>query len=393
MNSLELFAGAGGLALGISNAGFNHKLLVEWDNDACNTIRLNQRRGNPVVMEWPLVESDVALIDFTKYTDIDLLAGGPPCQPFSVGGKHRGNEDHRNMFPQMIRAIRELRPRVVVIENVKGLLRETFSRYFEYILLQVTYPELTQRKNEQWTAHLDRLERHHTQGRHKGLSYNVVFRMLNAADYGVPQKRERVFIVGFRNDLGIEWAFPEPTHSYGALLWSQYVSGEYWDRHRVRSNATNPQAVTGRIRRLKASDTPPITLPWRTVRDALVGLPDPERVNKRGNIMNHEFRDGARAYHGHTGSPMDEPAKTLKAGDHGVPGGENMVVKADGSVRYFTVRESARLQTFPDDFAFDGSWSESMRQIGNAVPVRLGEIVVESVRRTLEGQRRLEVAQ
>lgn len=96
------------------------------------------------------------------------------------------------------------------------------------------------------------------------------------------------------------------------------------------------------------------------------------------------FNPGARSYTGHTGSPFDEPAKTLKAGDHGVPGGENMLARVDGSVRYFTVREAARLQTFPDDYLFRGAWTEAMRQLGNAVPVRLAETVARSVARTLE---------
>ena len=95
--------------------------------------------------------------------------------------------------------------------------------------------------------------------------------------------------------------------------------------------------------------------------------------------MNHRLQSGAKSYVGHTGSPLDLPAKTLKAGDHGVPGGENMLVNPDGSVRYFTVRESARLQTFPDGFYFHGSWTETMRQLGNAVPVLLARTVAASV--------------
>jgi DNA (cytosine-5)-methyltransferase 1 len=123
-------------------------------------------------------------------------------------------------------------------------------------------------------------------------------------------------------------------------------------------------------------------LPWLTVRDAIGDLPDSEKKPRSG-IANHTFNPGARSYAGHTGSPLDEPAKTLKAGDHGVPGGENMLARVDGSVRYFTVREAARLQTFPDDYTFCGAWTEAMRQLGNAVPVRLAETVARSVAETL----------
>src|SRR5205085_10372005 len=114
-------------------------------------------------------------------------------------------------------------------------------------------------------------------------------------------------------------------------------------------------------------------------RDALMGLPPPYKTIAGGPVRNHRFQEGARSYAGHTGSPLDLPAKTLKAGDHGVPGGENMMVTDDGSVRYFTVRESARLQTFPDGYIFHGSWTETMRQLGNAVPVALAQLVASSV--------------
>jgi DNA (cytosine-5)-methyltransferase 1 len=125
---------------------------------------------------------------------------------------------------------------------------------------------------------------------------------------------------------------------------------------------------------------------WRTVRDALAGLPEPA-PRADGRFPDHVLMPGARPYPGHTGSPLDRPAKTLKAGDHGVPGGENMLVRPDGSVRYFTVREAARLQTFPDDFVFSGAWSESMRQIGNAVPVALARAVADTVVAALRSRR------
>lgn len=222
MNSVELFSGAGGLAIGVSKAGFCHKAVIELDKNACETIRENQRRGVKAISNWSVFETDIAKFDFTSLElkdGVDLLSGGPPCQPFSVGGKHCGSEDARNMFPHFFRAVRELKPKAFVIENVKGLLRSSFTKYFEYIVLQLTYPEVVQRLDEDWLHHLSRLEQHHTADRGDGLSYRVVFRLLNAADYGIPQKRERVFIVGFRSDLGLEWSFPEPTCSQEALHW------------------------------------------------------------------------------------------------------------------------------------------------------------------------------
>jgi DNA (cytosine-5)-methyltransferase 1 len=381
VRSVELFAGAGGLALAVSNAGFKHDLVIERDVPTCATIRENQRRGMRPVVDWPLLETDVRSVDYRPLADrIDLVAGGPPCQPFSVGGKHKGHEDDRNMFPEAVRAVRELRPRAFILENVKGLLRECFSSYFEYIRLQLSYPEIVRAPSEAWTDHLSRLEREETAARYDGLHYNVVYRLLNAADYGVPQRRERVVMVGFRQDLGIDWSFPDPTHSHDALLTSQWVTGEYWDRHRIATSdrpAPAPRHV-GRIEKLRYCLIPPEGQPWNTVRDCIHDLPDPARFTDVA-IANHRIQPGARPYVGHTGSALDEPAKTLKAGDHGVPGGENMLVFDDGRSRYFTVRESARIQTFPDDYVFAATWTESMRQLGNAVPVALGQAVARSV--------------
>lgn len=381
--SVELFAGAGGLGMGISQAGFVPDAVVEWDRYCCDTIRENQARGLDHVSDWPLFERDVRDFQFNDLKGaIDLVSGGPPCQPFSIGGKHRGHLDDRDMWPQAVRAVRELKPRAFMFENVKGLTRNTFSAYFEYIRLQLSYPELTKTANTSWQEHLARLERHHTKGRTRGLCYRIVTRVLNAADYGVAQKRERVFFVGFRSDLNVEWSFPEPTHSQDALLWSQHHVADYWDRNAVRKRERILSAkALARAARLHEA---PLLLPWRTVRDVIGDLPDPENARMASKVSNHKFQAGARSYPGHTGSALDEPAKTLKAGGHGVPGGENMLLRSDGSVRYFTVRESARLQTFPDNFLFHGSWSETMRQLGNAVPVELANLVASSVRRQLE---------
>ncbi|OQP86078.1 DNA (cytosine-5-)-methyltransferase [Rhizobium rhizosphaerae] len=374
MKSIELFAGAGGLGIGLHDAGFQPVNVIEWNSYCCDTIRENKKRGIAAVDNWNVTQGDVCKVDFKPYEGkIRLVSGGPPCQPFSMGGKHGAYDDARDMFPQAIRAVRETSPQAFIFENVKGLTRASFRNYFEYIKLQLEHPDIKARRDEEWEDHLARLEQHHTSGSRSGLNYRVVAQVLNAANYGVPQKRERVFFVGFREDLGVSWHFPLRTHSREALLWDQ-AHGDYWDRHRV-ARKDRPVASAS-----VPSENHTNLTPWRTTRDALLGLPDPEFDPVASEkLLNHRFQPGARSYHGHTGSALDEPAKTLKAGVHGVPGGENMLLRPNGSVRYFTVRESARLQTFPDDFLFHGSWTETMRQLGNAVPVELARIVGEAV--------------
>ena len=385
MKVVELFAGCGGLAMGVSRAGFIPQAVIEWDRWACDTIRENAESGYPIVAEWPLHEGDVRGFDYSSLEgQIDLVAGGPPCQPFSLGGKHRAQEDVRDMFPTTVDVIRRLRPKSFIVENVKGLTRSNFANYFQYTLLQLSFPEVFRRTDEDMVDHLARLEKVKTSGRKPGLTYEVVCRVLNAADYGVPQKRERVFIVGFRRDLGIDWTFPDPTHGFDSLLEDQWVSGEYWERHEVplKSRPTPPSRHEKRIMEIRTLNQRPSVgqKAWRTVRDALVGLPDPRDCeNLPGKFHDHRHQPGARSYPGHTGSPLDLPAKALKAGVHGVPGGENMIVLPDGTVRYLTVREAARIQTFPDGYRFHGSWSEVMRQLGNAVPVKLAHVVASSV--------------
>ena len=296
MHSVELFAGCGGLALGMARAGFKHKLVIELDDQAAATLRRNTK--------WPVQQCDVRTLDYRPLQgSIDLVSGGPPCQPFSVAGQSRAGSDPRDMFPEATRAVDEIRPCAFVFENVAGLKRDRFKMYFSRVLGALA------------TA---------------GDGYRVVSILVNAADYGVPQVRRRVFIVGFRNDLGMCWEPPEPTHKRDC---------------------------------------------WLTVATALRGLPDPELQPATEPIDGHTFQPNAKSYKGHTGSPPDKPAKALKAGVHGVPGGENMLRRPDGTVRYFSVREAARLQTFPDNWRFSGPWTEALRQLGNAVPVRLAEIV------------------
>jgi DNA (cytosine-5)-methyltransferase 1 len=381
LESIELFAGAGGLALGFSSNDVRHRAVVEWNTHACNTIRHNKLQKVDPISHWPdVTECDVKNFKYGAFEGIDLITGGPPCQPFSMGGKHGGFLDERDMFPQAVRAVRETKPRAFVFENVKGLKRAAFADYFNYIMLQLEFPSLEARAKEQWGDHLSRLKKQ--KATCKGSEYRVYERLVNAANYGVPQKRMRVFFVGFRIDQDKVWTFPAETHSSDALLLSQWANaGDYWKRHQVamKDRPEKPESIEKKIRVLLDSGFDTSIQPWQTVRDAISDLPDPERYPNNKAFQAHRFQPGARSYIGHTGSPLDEPAKALKAGDHGVPGGENMLRRPDGSVRYFTIRESARIQTFPDNFLFEGTWSEIMRQLGNAVPVRLADVMAEAV--------------
>ena len=319
MKTVELFAGCGGLAKGLELAGFSHAGLLEINHQACESLRKN---FDPKIV----LETDVKAVDFRKFSDVDIVSGGPPCQPFSLGGLARAYNDNRDMFPQAIRAISEIRPKAFLFENVKGLLREKFAPYFKYIVQRLTYPDCRQNKNESWIAHSARIQKMVDARTYRGLRYKVCYRLVNAADYGVPQVRERVFIVGLREDVSIPWTWPEKSC----------------------------KDVKSRV----------------SIKTALNGLPDP-RTKK--SYSDHVFVDGARVYPGHTGSDVTKPSKTIKAGAHGVPGGENMLRFQDGTVRYMTVHEAKLIQSFPSDYHVTGPWGEALRQIGNAVPVKLAE--------------------
>lgn len=380
INSIELFCGTGGLALGLQNAGFSHKALYEWDKDSCDNIKANIERGYTGIKGWNVYQTDVRAVSYNGMTGkISMISGGPPCQPFSLGGKSQAYNDKRDMFPEAVRAVREIMPEVFIFENVKGLMRKSFSLYFNYIILQLTYPSIVKPKDMTWEEHRELLEKHHTSSKHSGCEYNVVFRLLNAADFGVPQLRYRVVIVGFRKDVDARWTFPLSTHSKDALLYAKWIRKDYWERHNIPLPEENPlTAQLERQIRKSCEDTDNQLLPWQTTRDAIGDLPDPQS-SEASQYNNHIYRGGTKAYAGHSGSLLDEPSKTIKAGAHGVPGGENMVVLDNGKLRYYTVRESARIQTFPDAYYFSASWTESMRQIGNAVPVKLAEVVGSSV--------------
>lgn len=330
MNIIEIFSGCGGLATGMKRAGFNELALVEFNKDACRSLRAN---FNPKLV----YEGDIKDFDYTPYIGmgVDAIVGGPPCQPFSLGGKHQAYADKRDMFPEAARAIAAVKPRAFLFENVKGLTRPSFAKYFKYIIQRLTFPDVAKNRGESWKHHAKRLERidYDTYG---GTKYVVQYKVVNAVDYGVPQYRERVIIVGVRSDVEKRFEYPRPSKSAHKTI----------------------QSVVGKL--------------------------PPPFITQDKKYFDHIYRGGARAYVGHTGSPLNEPSKTIKAGAHGVPGGENTILFPNGELRYMTVREAKLIQTFPSNYKILGNWGEAMRQIGNAVPVRLATIMGKALMEVLE---------
>lgn len=380
LRSLELFAGGGGMALGLHAAGFQHSALVEFDSKACDTLRYNARCWDARNIEFQAWEDKAVILQDVRqievdaienYDSLDLLAGGPPCQPFSLGGVHAGMNDSRNMFPAALDLVRRCNPKLVLFENVAGLLRKSFSPYFDYVEMQLRNPACIPRADETWAEHAQRLKVRISRDCKPG--YYVTRQLVNAADFGVPQIRKRVVLMAVRADISDRPLPPiTPTHSESSLFHSQFVSGEYWDRHNLF--APPSPSISKATSSPKQHDLLSSTLkPWQTVRDAIADLPEPIDGIPNQVHLNHIGIPGARSYPGHTGSDIDWPSKTIKAGVHGVCGGEAMIRFHDGKLRYMTVRESARIQTFPDDYEFLGARSHAMRHIGNAVPVRLAK--------------------
>ncbi len=215
MNSLELCAGAGGQALGLERAGFDHEALVELDAHACSTLRLNRPT-------WKVVEGDLAQFDSRPYRGVDLVAGGVPCPPFSKAGKQLGADDERNMFPHAIRVVDETRPKAVMLENVRGLLDPVFADYRQLISSQL-----------------------------QALGYWTDWHLFNAADFGVSQLRPRVVFVAIRHDLALHFRWPAPSlklaPTVGSLL-HDLMKAEGWrgaDSWAQRANSIAPTLVGG----------------------------------------------------------------------------------------------------------------------------------------------------
>lgn len=157
MLSAELFAGCGGLALGMSRAGFKHTSMAEFDRDAVQTVLHNKSKGVEHVRDWPIELKDVREINWRKISTLDLISGGPPCQPFGIGGKKLGHDDHRDMWPEAIRAIRESKPRMFLFENVRNLASPRFQPYLNWIIGSLERPTMLQRPDESHEARILRV--------------------------------------------------------------------------------------------------------------------------------------------------------------------------------------------------------------------------------------------
>ncbi len=339
------------MAIGLSRAGFSHAALVESDPAAFATLVANAELFGGAD---DFVFDEVQNVDYRQYKNVDLLAAGAPCQPWSQAGKRLQDRDHRNLFPEVLRAQSELLPRAVLIENVRGLAAARSGLFVERLSLALEHPQSAVAVGPAiWRAVPEDLRRELDAAPTNNVRYRVRWATLQAADYGIPQMRSRLFLVALRNDVVGDWIPPVPTH-----------------RRKGVAGLKNQARV--------ATNGHPLLPGWRTVQEAIGDLPSPTRSDVVRPSW-HFHQPGARSYNGHTGSRPDRPAKTLKAGVHGVAGGENTLRLRNGRVRYFTIREAARLQTFPDAHEFAGSWCDAVRQVGNAVPVVLAEAVGRSI--------------
>jgi len=318
-NSVELFAGAGGLALGMSLAGFNHVLLNEFDTSACNTLRKN--RPN-----WNIIEGDVRNVDFTPLKGkVDFLSGGFPCQAFSYAGKQGGFDDTRGtLFFELARAAKEIQPKVFLGENVKGLVSHDHGRTFATICNTISE-----------------------------LGYKLVEpRVLKAIMYQVPQKRERLILIAIRNDIADKVVFhwPSPYERVMTLKDALYKSVIYDNDVPKSEGAIYPE------KKRKVLELVPEGGDWRN-------LP----VNIAQEYLGGSWHLGG----GKTGMArrlsLDEPSLTLTCS----PCQKQTERCHPLETRPLSVREYARIQTFPDDWTFEGSINEKYKQIGNAVPVNL----------------------
>lgn len=325
--SVELFAGAGGLALGMHKAGFKHILLNENDKTACQTLR----RNHP---EWNVCENDIHNVDFTPLEGkVDFLSGGFPCQAFSYAGKKGGLNDTRGtLFFELARAVKEIKPKVFMGENVKGLLSHDNGKTLELIRRSIAE-----------------------------LGYTLVEpRVLKAIMFQVPQKRERLILIAIRNDIAekVRFRWPDPFRRVMTLR-DAFMAGELYNNDVPKSEG---QIYPEKKRRVL--EMVPEGGDWRYL---------PENIQKE--YMGASYYLGG----GKTGMArrlsMDEPSLTLTC----APAQKQTERCHPIETRPLTIREYARIQTFPDDWIFEGNITSQYKQIGNAVPVNLAWAIGRSL--------------
>lgn len=374
LNSVEIFAGGGGMALGMRRAGFAHEALVEWWAPAAKVLRHNAERDSELWTKDHVIEKDVrkTVAELSALGPINLVAGGPPCQPFSLAGAGAGHSDDRNMFPAALDVVRRLLPEYVVFENVPGLTRPSFAPYLDYVRDQLRRPTIEPAEDELWNEHHERIRASELDE-----LYRVYQEEIDAADVGVAQSRKRIFLIAIRADLKSagSWTGITRTNSRDVLLHDQWLTGVYWERHGLPAPEETPERLKTQVERLKKTGLPDDRAAWKTLRDLLVDVPEPSTEDPPALWPDHIAIPGARTYAKHNGSPLDMPSKTIKAGVHGVAGGEAMLRELDGSVRYLSVREAALVQGFPQDYEFPGPRSRVMGVIGNAVAVDVAALV------------------
>lgn len=336
--SIELFAGAGGLALGLEEAGLHHVMLNEFDHTACDTLRIN--RPN-----WNVIEGDIHTIDFSQYQGkVDVVTGGFPCQAFSYAGKKLGFEDARGtLFFEWARAVKEIQPKICIGENVRGLLSHENGKTIKGMIDVLTE-----------------------------LGYTVLTpQVLKAIYYKVPQKRERMILVGIRKDISTEFYYPKPSRHIFTTK-DALKKGSLYDCDVPESEGEKyPE------KKRKVLDLVPPGGYWRD-------LP----VDIQKEYMKGSFYLGG----GKTGMARriswDEPCLTLTC----APAQKQTERCHPDETRPFTVREYARIQTFPDSWKFAGSMTQQYKQIGNAVPVNLakeiGYSIVDFLNRYYQGQQK-----
>lgn len=329
--SIELFAGAGGLALGMSQAGFQHLMLNEIDKDASDTLRKNRP-------DWHVVNHDVNAVHFGHYRGkVDLISGGFPCQAFSYAGNKGGFDDARGtLFFELARAVKEVQPKVFLCENVRGLLSHDNGHTLNVIKSVID-----------------------------DLGYTLVPpRVLQAIKYKVPQKRERLIMVAIRNDYARKVTFHWPSPYYRIMnLRDALFAGELYETDVPISEGQKYPEKKRRVLELV-----PMGGYWRDL---------PVEIQK-------EYMGGSFALEGgKTGMArrlsLDEPSLTLTC----APAQKQTERCHPLETRPLTIREYARIQTFPDNWSFCGSLSSKYKQIGNAVPVNLARAVGHSLVRLL----------